>query len=120
MKRLLVFLSQLLLTFWGMIVFFADGGDGPGTGLWLVIDTIPVMLLSFVFFLISLFLQRKCRETRIVMSSIFLFIIFVLRGRILFFSTSWDVWIIYLILNPALPELVYLIYQIKQKPVDSN
>ncbi|MBQ7239558.1 MAG: hypothetical protein IJS20_12290 [Bacteroidales bacterium] len=118
MKRLLVFLSQLLLTFGGMKFFFADGGDGPGTGLWLVVDTIPVMLLSFVFFLISLFLQRKCRETRIVMSSIFLFIIF--GGRILFFSTFWDVWIIYLILNPALPELVYLIYQIKQKPVDSN
>ncbi|MBP5344714.1 MAG: hypothetical protein J6Y99_00715 [Bacteroidales bacterium] len=119
MKRLFVFLGQLSFTFWGMIIFFSEGGDGPGTPLWFCIDTLPVFILSFVFFLISLFLQQKSRETRIVMSSIFLFFILVLRGWYIFssFSSLGFWWAIYFLLNPALPELLYLLFQIKQKPV---
>ena len=123
MKRLLVFLSQLYLAFLGLFILVERGPDyGPGDPVVWAMEFESSVLLSFVFWILFLLLQWIGQRTRIVMSAVFLFIIFSLRiWEILILFDNWPWWKhFWLIIHPALPELVYLIYQIKQKPVDSN
>lgn len=111
MERAFVFIAQLFFTIIGLVVWSINAGDGPGAGLWLVVDTFPVILFSGLVWIVSFFVRK--RVNRKAMSAIIICLILCFR----YFEGALGVdslMELYLFLNPALPEFLCLIYYWKK------
>ena len=107
MERVIIFLAQLIFTIIGLVVWSIHAGDGPGAGLWLIVDTFPVILFSLLVCIISCVIRK--RVNRIGMSSVIICVILFFRWLEGAFGVS-QIMTLYTLLNPALPEFLCLIY----------
>ena len=113
MERFLVFITQFFITVIATFLWMESAGDGPSAPLWLIVDTVPVLLATFVVFLLTLWLRR--RTNRIVMSSCIIGVYFLMRYTWIVQSEGDLVFITYFLLNPILPELFCLLYYVKEE-----
>ena len=113
MERFLVFNTQFFISVIATFLWMESAGDGPGAAFWLIIDTFAVPLVTFLVFLLTLWLRR--RTNRIVMSSCIIGVYFLLRSHYILQSEGELVFITYFLLNPILPELICLLYYVKEE-----
>lgn len=107
MERVIVFLAQFLTAIVALAVWVSLAGDGPGAGFWVIVETIPVIVLTFIVCAVTIFLRRKMNQT--VMSSVIIALYLCLRLAEGAFSISASMaW--YAVLHPILPEVICLAY----------
>lgn len=113
MERYSVFVAQFLLTLLAFVGWSESAGDGPGAPFWLIVDTFPVFLATFVVFLVSLLLRRW--TNRVVMSLCIIGVYLLLRCvEMSRWGFEWEL-LPYFLLNPVIPELLCLIYYIREE-----